>query len=60
MNCIHYKVRDEITYHAQTSVVQPLQFVNGYVILSHTLLGMWLLTHAAIKISYTQLYPNVQ
>ena len=44
----------------QTSMVQPLKFVIGYVILSHTLLGMWLLMHAAIEVDYTQLYPNVQ
>ena len=32
--------------HSQTSTVQPLTFGNGWVILSHTLLGMWLLIHA--------------
>ena len=30
---------------SKISSVQPLKFANGYVILSHTLLGMWSLTH---------------
>ena len=30
---------------SQTSTVAPLKFVNGWIILSHTLLGMWLLIH---------------
>ena len=33
----------ELLIHSQTSVVQPLKFGNGWVISSHTLLGMWLL-----------------
>ena len=32
-------------------IVQPLKFRNGYVISSHTLLGMWLLIHAGIKVT---------
>ena len=31
-------------------MVQPLKFGNGYVILSHILLSMWLLIHAGIKV----------
>ena len=31
--------------NCQTSTVQPLKFGNGYVISSHTLLGMWLHIH---------------
>ena len=30
--------------------VLPLKFGNGYVISLHTLLGMWLLIHAAIEV----------
>ena len=37
--------------HSQTSTVQPLKFGNGYVIPSHTLLGMWLLINAGIKVN---------
>ena len=32
------------------NMVQPLKFRNGWVISSHTLLGMWLLIHAGIKV----------
>ena len=35
--------------HPQTPVSQ-LKFENGWLILSHTLLGMWLLIHAMIKV----------
>ena len=35
----------------QTSIVQQSKFRNGKVISSHTLLGVWLLTHAGIKIN---------
>ena len=31
--------------------MQPLKFRNGYVISSHTLLTMWLLIYAGIKVS---------
>ena len=34
--------------HSQTSTV----FGNGYVILSHTLLGMWLPIQAGIKVAH--------
>ena len=41
-----------------------LRFENGYVILSHTLLGMWLLIHAAIKViqchSQTWEFPAIK
>ena len=30
--------------------MQPLKFRNGYVISSHTLVGMWLLIHVGIKV----------
>ena len=32
-------LHDEITYHAQTSVVQQLKFQNVQVISSHILMG---------------------
>ena len=35
--------------HFQISTVQPLEFGNGFVISSHTLLCLWLLIHAGIK-----------
>ena len=41
---MRYKVWDEITS------VQPLKFMNGLVIPSHTLLGVWLLIHAGIQV----------
>ena len=31
-------------------MVQPLKFGNGYVISSHSLLGMWLFIQAGIKV----------
>ena len=34
---------------SQTSVMQPFEFRNEYVISSHTVLGMWLLIHAGSK-----------
>ena len=37
--------------HSQTSTVHPLKFGNGYVISLDTLLGMWLLIHAVIKVN---------
>ena len=38
---IHYKMWDEIIYiHTQTSIQQPFQFGNGYVVSSHILLNM--------------------
>ena len=36
--------------HSQTSTVQLLKIGNGYIISSHTLLDMWLLIHAGIKV----------
>ena len=35
---------------SKTSTVQPLKFGNGWVIPAETLLGMWLLIHAGIKV----------
>ena len=44
---IHYKMWDEIIYiHTQTSIQQPFQFGNGYVVSSYILLNMWLFIHA--------------
>ena len=31
-------------------MTSPLKFGNGQVISSHTLLGIWLLTHAGIEV----------
>ena len=50
-NYIYYKVWDEILVHSQTSAVPLLKFGHGKVILSHTLLGMWLVIHAEIKVN---------
>ena len=36
--------------HSKTSTLQQLKFADGYVISSHTLLGMWLHIHAEIKV----------
>ena len=33
-----------------TSVAAPLKFENGYVISSHTSLGMWLFIHVGIEV----------
>ena len=46
--------------HSQTSTVQPLRLGNGETISSHTLLGMWLLIHAGIKVKpcYAWFTPN--
>ena len=38
--------------HSQTSTVVPLKFGNGYVISSHTLMAIWLLIHAGIKVNH--------
>ena len=42
----------KLLIHYQTSLVKPLKFGNGYVILSHTLLNMWLLIHPGIKLGF--------
>ena len=39
----------KLLIHFQPSTVTPLKFENEYVILSHTLPGMWLRIHAGIK-----------
>ena len=41
----------KLLIHSQTSTVQPLKFVNGYVIASQSLLGMCLIIYAGIKVS---------
>ena len=48
---IHCKVWAEITYPFQTSTVQRLKFGNGYIILSRTLMGVWIRIHAGIKVN---------
>ena len=40
---INYGMKLRVIF--QTSTVQPLKFGNGYVILFHALLGVWLLVH---------------
>ena len=40
----------ELLIHSQTSTVQPLKYGDGYVILSHNILGIWLIIHAGIKV----------
>ena len=42
-DCIHYKVWDEISY--------PYEHMTRIHIPSYTLLGMWLLTHAGIRVN---------
>ena len=44
---------DELTYPFLSfngATIQVFKFKNGYVISSHTLLGVWLLIHAGIKV----------
>ena len=50
MNTSIIKCEMKLLIHSQTSTVQPLKFGNGQVISSHTLLGMWLLIHAGLKL----------
>ena len=40
----------QLLIHSQTSAAEPLKFGNGYLISAHTLLSMWLLIHAGIKV----------
>ena len=49
-NYMHYKVWVKLFIHSQTSAVQLLEFGNGKVNSSHSLLGMWLFIHAGIKV----------
>ena len=42
--------RDLLKCHSETSTVQPLKFGNRWIISSNNLLGMWLVTHAGIKV----------
>ena len=53
-NYIRYTMWDEITYSFPnfSGITAVLKCGNGYVVLSHTLLGMWLLIHARIKFEY--------
>ena len=41
----------KLLIYSQSSTVQPLKYVNGYVISSHTFLGMWILLYAVIKVN---------
>ena len=41
--------------HFQTSTVQPLKFEHAEAISSHTLLGMWLLINAKVKVKLLKL-----
>ena len=41
----------KLRIRSKTSTAQPLKFGNGYVGLSHTLLGMWLVIHVGIKVN---------
>ena len=41
----------KLLIHPQTSMIQRLKFVNGYVISSYALLDMGLLIHAEIKVN---------
>ena len=51
-NCIDYNMRvEKLLIHFQISTVQPLKFGNGSVISSRTLLVIWLLIPAGIKVN---------
>ena len=39
----------KLLIYSQTSTAGPLKVQNGWIILSHTLLGTWLLVHASLK-----------
>ena len=41
----------KLLIYSQTSTAGPLKDENGWIILSHTLLGTWLLVHAGIKVN---------
>ena len=41
----------KLLIYSQTSTAGPLKVENGWIILSHTLLGTWLLVHAGIKVN---------
>ena len=41
----------KLLIYSQTSTAGPLKVENGWIILSHTLLGTWLLVHAVIKVN---------
>ena len=47
---IHYKNWMKLFIHFQTSTVASVTFGNGKVISPHTLMCMWLLIHAGIKV----------
>ena len=49
-NYIYHKAYVQLLIHSQTSTVVPLKFGNGYIISSHALQGIWLLTRVSIKI----------
>ena len=50
-NHIYYKVWDEITYPFPNFNSVTIEVGNGEEISSHTLLGVWLLIHAGIKVN---------
>ena len=41
----------KLIIYSETATVAPLKFGNGIVISTHTLLGMWLLIDARIKVN---------
>ena len=41
----------KLLIYSQTSTAGPLKVENGWIILSHNLLGTWLLVHAVIKVN---------
>ena len=41
----------KLLIYSQTSTAGPLKVENGWIILSHTLLGTWLFVHAVIKVN---------
>ena len=50
MNWLHYQTCMKLDIYSQISTMLTLKFGGGQVILSHMLLGICLLIHAAIKV----------
>ena len=50
-NYIHYKGWDEIAYLSPNFNGAAVEFTNGYVISSRSLLGMWLLIYTGIEVN---------
>ena len=49
----------QLLIYSQASAVQPLKFVNGWLITSHIVLGMWFLIDAGLKANPVPPFPCV-